>query len=313
MPTRRFHGTVHGAGHRAALRPVWAGLLAAGALLPGCREEAPRPDADPPAAEPVWSERADRVVALTPLAERFVTAMGAADRLVVPAPLDPPGTAPDPGAIAAAAPDLVLAGAGAPLRELGDRLPTARIVVFEPHDLEEVLAAAREVGSLVVGAAAASRFETRLARPLALAAGRFRDRPRLRVVAVRRLAPLEIAGGHSFETDLIQLAGARSVTHPGEAPSLQVGPEAWRELAPDVVLLVADAADAAARAGGPEPLRAALPGLPSGIPLVAFRFERDFWLEDPVEPVARLAARLHGDGAAGEAGAPDPGADPRPR
>jgi hypothetical protein len=102
------------------------------------------------------------------------------------------------------------------------------------------------------------------------------------VVAVVGFDPLVVAGGHSFETDLIEIAGGRSATHEDEAPRQSLTADAFVAIAPDLLLLV----DEAAAGVDPEVLRR---GLPEGVEVARFPFSRDFWLdEDPAEPARRL-------------------------
>lgn len=283
---------------RAVRRPLACALaVALGAA--GC-EPAPAPQSEPAAgAREAREERAERVVALSPLATRFIGALGAGDALVGADVRSVERLAPgvpvtDLAGASALAPDLVLRpplppGEDRAAAELALEVAGVRVVELDPHDLEDVFDLIRDVGGALVGAAEANRFETRLARPLAQIAGEAPALGRPRVVAVRSLVPLVIAGGHSFETDLIEIAGGRSVTHPGEASSLQIDPADWTRLAPDLVLLVEGARREAAEAG-PEGLPAF--ALPAGVPVEPFAFERDFWLGEPTEPARRLRTRV---------------------
>ena len=222
--------------------------LAAAALLvtAGCDRGSPEPP--PQAREAPAPATATRVVSLSPLATRFVIAIGAQARLVgadpasvaLPAVGDLPAVDLD-GAVRLA-PDLVLVdvapepgspGAAALARG------RSQVVEFAPHDFEDVAVLVRDVGARLVGAEAAGRFEAAFSRPLATVGGESAGAPRPRVVAVVGFEPLVIAGGHSFETDLIEIAGGHSVTHPGVEPRLAIGADRWRELAPDLVLVIA--------------------------------------------------------------------------
>jgi ABC-type Fe3+-hydroxamate transport system substrate-binding protein len=118
------------------------------------------------------------------------------------------------------------------------RAAGAELVEFAPHDLEDVFELCRRVGGQLVGTANALRFETELARPLAQIGGSSFGLARPRVIAVVGLDPLELAGGHSFETDLIEIAGGRSLTHGGDEPRLALRSEQLAEYAPDLILVV---------------------------------------------------------------------------
>jgi ABC-type Fe3+-hydroxamate transport system substrate-binding protein len=192
----------------------------------------------------------------------------------------------DLAAAARLGPDLVLVDAapdpgGAAARALAEQGTEVR--EFAPHDLEDALVLARNLAERLAGAARASEFERRLTRPLAAIGGESFGQPRLRVVAVVSLDPLELAGGHSFETDLIEIAGATSVTHADELPRLAVREELWPELRPDLILVITR------RELAPEERVAALAVLPSD-PLVSFFVieSEHFWLEDALEPARRL-------------------------
>jgi ABC-type hemin transport system substrate-binding protein len=226
-----------------------------------------------------------RVVSLTPLATRFVIALGARERLVAvdPASAALPGAADLPVAriedAARFAPDLVLVAA----LPAGD-LPPAPLVEFAPHDFEDALPLVREVGARLVGAEAASRFEATFSQPLAKIGGSSAGQARPRVVAVTRLAPLEIAGGHSFETDLIEIAGGHSVTHPGDEFRRAIGADAWSQLAPDLVLVIG------APPASPREEQAVRNALPPTADVAWFTFDPGFWIDASDEPARRLRA-----------------------
>ncbi|HVH19008.1 MAG TPA: hypothetical protein VNF72_11965, partial [Myxococcota bacterium] len=185
-------------------------------------------------------------------------------------------------------PDLVLV-AVAPAADdpVAERLRAqgARWVEFAPHSLEDVFDLCRTAGAELVGAAEALRFETKLARPLALIGGASFGQPRPRVLAVVGLDPLELAGGHSYETDLIEIAGGSSLTHGGSEPRLAVRPDEITRYGADLVLVVSPAEMT------PAEQRAARDRLPPGARLEFFPLDREiFWLRDPTEQAARLRA-----------------------
>jgi len=229
--------------HRATCPTI--GLLLAALLAGGCGWVGE--DASPEAARAGGPAPATRVVALAPAATRFVEAIGAGDRLVGVDPASADRVGPgipvvtDAAAIASLAPDLVLVPAGSSLFALPGTetaLGSARVVEFEPHDLEDVLALCRDVGERLVGQAAAARYEASLARPLAEVGGASFGQARPRVLAVVSLDPPALAGGHSFETDLVEIAGGQSVTHGGESPRLAATREEVERLAPDLILVM---------------------------------------------------------------------------
>jgi ABC-type Fe3+-hydroxamate transport system substrate-binding protein len=145
----------------------------------------------------------------------------------------------------------------------------------------------QDIGTELVGAAAATEFQRALTRPLAKIGGSSRGMFRPRVAAVVSLDPLLVAGGHSFETDLIEIAGGQSVTHPGEENRIALEADAWRTLAPDLILVVVDAAPS------PEQEAAVRNTLPSTQRIDFFEFRGDdFWLDAPAEPASRLRALI---------------------
>ena len=259
----------------------------AGAVIAGACLLALACDAGAPAPSSEDTRQPVRVVSLAPLATRFVMALGAAEQLVgvdaSSAQLQ--GLAGLPVVTADQAsglrPDLILV----PERSgnaAAFGADESAVVEFAPHDMEDVLALIRDVGGRLLGAEGAMRFQVALSRPLAKIGGASRGQVRPRVVAVVDTDPLVIAGGHSFETDLIEIAGGYSVTHPGEEPRLEVAADAWAGLDPDLVWVVTDPA---ASSLGPEAWRSALPGQPQ---VVLLELASDFWLGDPAVPARQL-------------------------
>ena len=188
------------------------------------------------------------------------------------------------------APDLVLVEA---LPATDDPAPGAHPaggaerVVFDPHDMEDLLALSRSLGERLVGKVATLAFERELTRPLALIAGASFGRPRPRVVAVTGFDPLEFAGGHSFETDLIEIAGGTSVTHGGEESRLGLPENGWLELDPDLVLVFSREVLGSAQR------RTAREKLPAGYGVAFFAFDREgFWIHDAEETARELRSLL---------------------
>jgi ABC-type Fe3+-hydroxamate transport system substrate-binding protein len=188
------------------------------------------------------------------------------------------------------APDLVLI----PGRDHSDeaavnRLESvgAKVIEFDPHDLEDVFALCRDLGTQLVGITSASLFERRIARPLSLVAGISPPRGRLRVVAVVGIEPLELAGGHSFQTDLIEIAGGSSVTHGGDDVRIKMTPGRWDEFSPDLVI-VTTAAELS-----PAEEKSIRARIPDHLPIEFFAFDPEsFWLEEPERDAERLRVIL---------------------
>jgi len=98
---------------------------------------------------------------------------------------------------------------------------------------------------------------------------------------VLALEPLEVAGGHSFATDLIELAGGESVTHGTEEPRLVWSPGAFAQAGVElVVVVVPQAASAQHRERARSLFGSAVP-----VEFLVFEAERD-WLTGAL-PAAR--------------------------
>ncbi len=243
---------------------------------------------DPPAGDP-------RVVSLSPLATRFLRELGVGTRIVA---LDgasdgtsnrqadtPDQRTADLDELVRLEPDYVFLPAlpddQAELTDL--EASGARVVAFAPHDLEDVMALLRGVGVELVGEEGATTFERRLLRPVALVAGQSSPTDRLRVIALVGIDPPEIAGGHSFETDLIEIAGATSLTHGGDDNRRPIDRESLAKLTPDLVVVMTDGEL------GPADQDRALAFVGELAPVVFFAFAREtFWLEEPARDAARL-------------------------
>jgi ABC-type Fe3+-hydroxamate transport system substrate-binding protein len=105
------------------------------------------------------------------------------------------------------------------------------------------------------------------------------------VAAVIAAEPLEFAGGHSFVTDLIEIAGGSSVTHGGEEVRIAFGTEELKAFAPDLLLVVSQGEML-------EKERTAIrQSLPAGYRIEFFAFDADQILtHEAVEAARRLRA-----------------------
>jgi iron complex transport system substrate-binding protein len=265
-----------------------AGVVCVVACGPS-QEIAPAPSS-PPSAPPGTL----RVVSLSPGSSRFLLAVGAGDQIVGvdggSNRIEALGQLPvvDLARAGELAPDLILwPGEPASEEPLVESLRASgrEIVVYQPHTLDEAFALCRELGPRLVGTARARSFEIGVARQLAAIGGVSFGKPRPRVAAVIGASPLEFAGGHSFATDLIQIAGGSSVTHGGEEPRIEIGAEQLRAFAPDLLLVVS-------RNEMPEVERDAMQrALPDGFRIAFFAFDADhFWTGEAVEAAHRLRA-----------------------
>ena len=233
-----------------------------------------------------------RMVSLAPLATRFILALGAEGTLVG---LDPesrtlPGLHSLPGTtLAQVSQDLnanLILVKEIPLDdsiERGLQAEGVTVLAFDPHDIEDVVALSRQIAPQLVGPQRAQNFERDLTHPLGLIGGLSSPTDRPRVLAIVGIDPIEIAGGHSFETDLIEIAGATSLTHGEEdtrTESTLAGIRAW---APDLLLVTSNDPLGETEA---ETIRDALP---AEIPVAYFAFDRElFWLDHPEKDVMRL-------------------------
>ena len=287
----------------SALLALFAGLACPGEADESARSSAttgpPGASAIPAAPKPddagnrgaVRIPRAKRIVSLSPVASRFLLALGVGDRLVAVDgdSLGAPGIPALPATsfedAARFNPDLVLVRSLPDDRRVLETLEAAgaRIVEFAPHDLEDVFALCRSLGGELVGGAAAGEFERRIARPLALIAGESPAEGRPRVIALVRVDPPEIAGGHSFETDLIEIAGGSSITHGSDDHRRPIDSAGLARLAPDLVLVMT------ALPLGPADEDHALRLVGDIAPVSFFPFAPEtFWLDEPAREAARL-------------------------
>jgi len=238
------------------------------------------------------STRPLRIVSLAPAASEFVVALGAAARLVavdagsgrIAELADRPRV--ELKGAAAMLPDLILVGelAGSDATE-AERLRSEGFEVIEvaPHDMADAFELCRSLGARIVGTAAVQSFELRISRELAHIGGSSWGEPRPRVLAVIGLHPFAVAGGHSFLTDLIEIAGGSSVTHEIEERRILLEPDVPRVAGAQLLLLVT-----------PEPLSeeergAALATLPVGPRVVFFPYDAErSWMSDIVDAARRL-------------------------
>ncbi len=239
----------------------------------------------------VRTPRAERIVSLSPVASRFLLALGVGDRLVAVdrASLETPGMPERPATTFEEAlrfaPDLVVVPSLPDDRRALETLEAAgaRIVEFAPHDLEDVFALCRGLGGELVGGAVAGNLERQIARPLALIAGESPAEGRPRVLALVRVDPPEIAGGHSFETDLIEIAGGSSITHGSDDNRRPIDPAGLARLAPDLVVVMT------AQPLGPADEDRVLRLVGDLAPVSFFQFSPEtFWLDEPAREAARL-------------------------
>ena len=294
---------------RRGIRPDWptrVGLLwVASVLALGCPAADDTPARPGPTGMETSAARSDpsqpiaptgpRIVSLSSRATRFLVALGAGPMIVA---LDGPterafadeSRAPDARAprladLVRLDPDYVFLPAlpddQSDLAEL--EASGTRVIAFAPHNLEDVMALLHGVGTDLVGEEGATAFERRYLRPVALIAGQSSPYDRLRVLALVGVDPPEIAGGHSFETDLIEIAGASSLTHGGSDIRQPIDRENLAKRTPDLVVVMTDGEIA------PADQDRALEFVGEIAPVLFFSYAREtFWLEEPARDAARL-------------------------
>jgi iron complex transport system substrate-binding protein len=184
------------------------------------------------------------------------------------------------------APDLLLVPADQ-VATARRALPRVPVVEVAPHDFDEAWDLYRAIGKALGQEEEAQRYVREISRPLAEIGARSFGKQRPRVVAVLALDPLEIAGGHSFVTDLIELAGGESVSHGTEEPRLQWSPEAIARARPGLALLVLG------RTPSPQERERASRLLPAAVRIEVLALDTErFWLEEPAPVVERVRAWL---------------------
>jgi ABC-type Fe3+-hydroxamate transport system substrate-binding protein len=270
-------------------------LLAGVVWMFACDPPEKRAEA-PPAPSPFPAAPTLRVVSLSRAASEFLVALGAGDQIVavgrgsngIPALAELPVV--DLPGVERVAADLVVlpeSPAGEEPRAEALRSAGYEVIVFAPHDFEEAFALCRGLGARLVGAGRAMAFELALSRELARIGGASFGRPRPRVAGLVGPAPLELAGGHNFITDLIEIAGASSVTHGGAELRIPIGPDGLRAFAPDLLLVVT-----------PDPLpeseRAEIRrSLPAAYPVEFFVFDAEHrWMHEAAQAARRLRAMI---------------------
>lgn len=269
---------------RASWSTLCHGLLFAATLLGCSAEQEPAPNS--PRATP-------RVVSLSPEASEVLLALGAAESLIAVDPdsrdlvgLEMLPIVVDLDASVALAPDLVVVPTldGVDL-QIAERLRAqgSDVLEFAPHNFDDAYELCRVLGFRVGRAAEARAYVRRHSRELALMSAAAFGYQRPRVAVVVGLAPLEIAGGHSFSTDLVEIAGAESVTHGSDELRIPMTAAELLAAAPDLVLVTSASPMS-------EDDRRGVRALIGDGPEIAFmEFDRKhFWLRSAVEIARQL-------------------------
>ncbi len=185
--------------------------------------------------------------------------------------------------------DLILA----PPSEPGDESQRAALsaggaLVLEvaPHQFDEAFALYREIGAALGEPERGRDTAARLGDPLARISAAQLGKRRPLVAALVSLVPLELAGGHSFMSDLIEVAGAESLTHANEVPRLPARVDEIRAASPElVVVALTPLPDRAARATVESWFA------PTPVAFLALEPEA-LWLDGALDAATELAQRI---------------------
>ena len=116
--------------------------------------------------------------------------------------------------------------------------PSALHIEVAPHNFDDAWALCQSLGAALGSEGDARRFVRETTRPLAELGVESFGKRRPRVAAVLALEPLEIAGGHSFATDLIEVAGGESVSHGTEDARLSWSAEQLAGAKAELIVIV---------------------------------------------------------------------------
>jgi ABC-type Fe3+-hydroxamate transport system substrate-binding protein len=227
------------------------------------------------ACSPAADER-PRVVSLIPQGTRALANLGLSDRLVPPERIDEA--------------DLILVPPGAP--EPSAR--GARVLEVAPHQFDEAFALYAEIAAALGDADRGRATAHRLGDPLGRISAAQVGKRRPLVAALVSLDPLELAGGHSFVTNLVEIAGAESITHGSEQVRLPARVDEIRTGSPElVVVALRELPDSAAQA--------VVRSWFAPTPVAFLAVDADsLWLDGALELASDLASRVE----AVRAGAP---------
>lgn len=192
-----------------------------------------------------------RIVSLVPSATELLFALGAEDRLAgvtdfcdwPPAARDKPSVGgminPSMETIAALRPDLVVATDSGNRRETLTQLDAVGIPVYlvRANRIAEMMEVARRLGTLTEREGAVASLVARLEARIRAIRKAVEPYPRLRVLYVLWPEPLIVPGRDAIVTELIALAGGRSITaeEPSDYPRFSM--EAAVARAPEVIVL----------------------------------------------------------------------------
>jgi ABC-type Fe3+-hydroxamate transport system substrate-binding protein len=193
-----------------------------------------------------------RVVCLVPSITDTVFALGSGDDVVAvsdyttypPEALKKPSIGslvkPSIETILSYHPDLVLGTSIPGSTETASQLQTVGIPVYfvDPHGLAGILQSVESVGQALNRVPQAAALNANLARRIEAVKARTADKPKLRVLVPVWYDPIVTVGKHAFITEIVEAAGARSVTDDLIPDWPQVSMEAVIARAPDALLLI---------------------------------------------------------------------------
>jgi ABC-type hemin transport system substrate-binding protein len=123
--------------------------------------------------------------------------------------------------------------------DLVRRIESSGAIVLNtaPHDLAAGLALYHELGVIFGAPKLGREVSHQVGDPIAAIAVRQLGRARPRVAVVIGQAPLTLAAGHGFESELVENVGGDSVTHGSEEPRVITDLAALQALRPELVVV----------------------------------------------------------------------------
>jgi iron complex transport system substrate-binding protein len=229
-------------------------LLVFTMLLAGivCAAQASRVVTDETGRKITVPDHPHRVVCLVPSVTDTVFALGSGDDVVAvsdyttypPEALKKPSIGslvkPSIETILSFHPDLVLGTSIPGSTETASQLQTVGIPVYfvDPHGLAGILQSVTNVGQALNRVPQAAALNANLARRIQAVKARTADKPKPRVLVPVWYDPIVTIGKHAFITEIVEAAGARSVTDDLIPDWPQISMETVIARAPDALLLI---------------------------------------------------------------------------